>query len=171
MSGNDKDQVKNSNEFEANLFIKKIEALRSGSGSALGDFKINVPGHYPGPGTPPYPGKQILSGGVGHNPDRGVIGIGASPLVVPPGGDWRGLAIESPATATAGRYSFEKNPAVTGSVFWKWSGQYYLSGTIISGTLIIKKISLPLIFEARLEGVRLRSIDTPPCIEGEFKTY
>lgn len=58
MSGNDKDQVKNSNEFEANLFIKKIEALRSGSGSALGDFKINVPGHYPGPGRPSYPGKK-----------------------------------------------------------------------------------------------------------------
>lgn len=170
MTSKKQDQADPLSDESAKSLIARIEKQQAQGRRAFGQWVVNVPGNFPTGES--YPGRQKLGGGLSISEDgktAEVTGISAS--IVHPGADWLGVAIKFPADKGVGSYTIEKNGSVSGYFSWSWSGMpQFLTGTITSGKLVIKKIGLPNELNIELEDVHFESLATPPCVEGKFTT-
>lgn len=168
---NKKDQADSVKAAEVKSDLKTLRELKATGQAGSGKLSINIPGEWPGIGVP-YPGEQVVEAGVSVSADGTFARFGGGADNIPPGGNWLAVVLEFPADVQAGRsYPIEKTGRVKGSVHWEWDGRPLRDDVIVSGTITIERIELPLIFKFRLDDVHLSHIATPPCIDGSFETY
>jgi len=168
---NEKDQADSVKAAEVKSDLKTLRELKATGQAGYGKLSINIPGAWPGIGVP-YPGKQVVEAGVSVSEDRTFAIFGGGLDTIPPGGNWLAVWLRFPADVQEGSsYPIEINGPVIGSVHWEWDGRPLRDDVIVSGTITIERIELPLIFKFRLDDVQLSHIATPPCIDGSFETY